>query len=52
MLRRLQSMSQEAAEKYAELVKPLAWKARSVVRDLDFKVLTPKRISIIKIFAY
>ena len=31
-------MSQDLAEKYVEFIKPLAWKARDVVRDLDFRV--------------
>jgi hypothetical protein len=39
VLRRFPDMSQELAEKYAENVKHLAWKARGVVRDLDPKVL-------------
>lgn len=40
VLRRFPSMSQELAEKYADNVKHLAWKARGVVRDMNPLVAT------------
>jgi hypothetical protein len=46
VLRRFPSMSQELAEKYADNVKHLAWKARGVVRDMNPLVKYKTQLSI------